>query len=99
VSRLEEIVRRKQLLIDRCAQDREDLAASCRRIHFPLGFGTVLTLLGRTLKSYPLFVTGLSTLLVGGYGGRLARAVGKLFTLGQTVLPLWSWWSRRRKHN
>ena len=67
--RFEEIIRRKQVLIDRCARDREELAASCRRIHLPLGFGAVLTVLGKTLKSYPILVAGLSTLLVGGYGG------------------------------
>jgi len=95
--RFEEIARRKQVLIDRCARDREELAASCRRIHLPLGLGAVLTVLGKTLKSYPILVAGISTLLVGGYGGRVTKSAGTFFKLGQAVLPLWTWWTRRRK--
>jgi hypothetical protein len=95
--RFEEITRRKQVLIDRCARDREELAASCRRIHLPLGLGAVLTVLGRTLKSYPILVAGVSSLLVGGYGGKLTKSAGTFFRLGQAVLPLWSWWTRRSK--
>jgi hypothetical protein len=96
-NRFEEIARRKQVLIDRCARDREELAASCRPIHLPLGLGTVLTILGKTLKSYPILVAAISSLLVGGYGGKLTKSAGTMFRLGQTVLPLWSWWTRRSK--
>jgi hypothetical protein len=96
-NRFEEIARRKQVLIDRCARDREELAASCGRINLPLGLGTVLTILGKTLKSYPILVAGISSLLVGGYGGKLTKSAGTMFRLGQTVLPLWSWWTRRSK--
>ena len=95
--RFEEIARRKQVLIDRCVRDREELSASCRQIHFPLSFGAVLTVLGRTLKSYPILVAGISTLLVGGYAGKLTKSAGKLLGLGQAILPLWSWWTRRSK--
>ena len=96
-NRFEDIARRKQVLIDRCARDREELAASCRQIHFPLGFGAVLTVLGRTLKSYPILVAGMSSLLVGGYASKLTKSAGRLFRLGQAVLPLWTWWTRRSK--
>ncbi len=96
-SRFEEIARRKQILIDRCARDREELVASCRRIHLPLGLGAVLTVLGKTLKSYPILVAGISSLLVGGYGGKLTKSAGTLLRLGQAVLPLWTWWTRGRK--
>jgi hypothetical protein len=96
-NRFEEIARRKQVLIDRCARDREELAASCRRIHLPLSLGAVLTVLGRSLKSYPILVAGISSLLVGGYAGKLTKSAGKLFSLGHAFLPLWSWWTRRSK--
>ena len=96
-NRLEEIARRKQVLIERCARDREELATSFQRIRLPLSFGAVLTVLGKTLKSYPIMVAGLSSLLVGGYGAKLAKSAGKLFSLGQAILPLWSWWTKRRK--
>ena len=95
--RLEDIARRKQVLIDRCALDREELAASSRRIHLPLSLGVVLAVLGKTLKSYPILVAGISTLLVGGYAGRLTKSAGALFRLGQVILPLWSWWTGHRK--
>ena len=94
--RFEEIARRKQLLIDRCARDRDELAASCHRIHLPLGPGAVLTVLGKTLKSYPILVAGISSLLVGGYARTLTKSAGTLFKLGQAILPFWSWWTRRR---
>ena len=96
-NRFEEIARRKQVLVDRCARDREELAAAFPRIRLPLGLGAVLTVLGKTLKSYPILVAGVSTLLVGGYGGKLTKSAGKLLGLGQTILPLWSWWTRRSK--
>jgi hypothetical protein len=96
---LEEIARRKQLLIDRCEREREELALSCRQIHVPLSFGVLLTVLGKKLKSYPILVAGISTLLVGGYGGRLTKSAGALYRLGRAILPLWSWWSVRRKRD
>jgi hypothetical protein len=95
--RFEEITHRKQVLIDRCARDREELAASCRQIHLPLGPGAVLTVLGKTLKSYPILVAGISSLLVGGYARTLTKSAGTLFKLGQAILPLWSWTRRRKR--
>ena len=98
-NRFEEIARRKQILIDRCELERQELASSCRQIHLPLSFGVVLTALGRKLKSYPILVAGISTLLVGGYGGSLTKSAGALYRLGRAILPLWSWWMGRRKRD
>ncbi len=96
-SRLEELARRKELLIERCAQEREELASSCHRMRLPLGLGAVLMVAGKTLKSYPILVAGVSSLLASGYGGKLAKSTGTLFRLGQAIMPLWSWLTKRRK--
>ena len=97
MNRFEDIARRKQVLIDRCARDREELATFSNQIRLPLTFGAVLTVLGKTLRSYPILVAGISSLLVGGFGGGLTKSAGTVFRLGQVFLPLWSWWTRRRK--
>ena len=86
-NRFEEIARRKQVLIDRCARDREELSESCRRIHLPLGLGAVLTVWGKTLKSYPILIAGVSSLLIGGYEGKLTKSARTLFRLGQAFCP------------
>ncbi|HSE86681.1 MAG TPA: hypothetical protein VLJ79_10700 [Candidatus Binatia bacterium] len=96
-NRFEEIARRKQILVDQCARDREELAANCHRIRLPASLGVGLMVLGKTLKSYPILVAGISSLLVSGYGGKLAKSTGKLLGLGRAILPLWSWWTRRGK--
>ena len=96
-NRFEEIARHKQILVDQCAREREELAATCHRIQVPLSVGALLMLLGKTLKSYPVLVAGISSLLVSGYGGKLARSTGKLLGLGRAILPFWSWWAKRRK--
>jgi hypothetical protein len=95
--RLEEIARRKQALVDRCAREREELSACFSRVRLPLNFGAVLWGLGRTLKTYPIAVAGISSLLVSGYGGKMTRSAGELLRLAQVVQPLWSWWSKHRK--
>ncbi|HEY6368164.1 MAG TPA: hypothetical protein VI585_25570 [Candidatus Binatia bacterium] len=41
-NRLAEIARRKQLLIERCEGDREELAASLGRVRPTLGVGALL---------------------------------------------------------
>jgi hypothetical protein len=97
--RFEDIARRKQLLIERCAQEREELAAACQRIRVPLGLGALVLLLGKTFKSHPILIAGLSTLLAGGYGGKVAKSAGSLFRLGQAILPLWLWLTKRRRRN
>lgn len=97
--RLAEIARRKRLLIERCEGDREELAASIGRVRPTLGVGALLLTLGGFLKAYPVLVTGVSALLVSGYGGRLTKSAGQLLRLGQVVRPLWSWWAKNRKRD
>jgi len=96
-NRFAEIARRKQLLVDQCDRDREGLAASFSHVRSSLSIGAVLTALGKTLKLYPILVTGISGLLASGYASRLMRSSGKLYKMGQAILPLWYWWTKRRK--
>jgi hypothetical protein len=97
-NRLTDIARRKQLLIERCAGDREALADAFHRVRPSLGVGALLLTLGGLLKAYPILVTGLSALLVSGYGGKLTKSAGQLLSLGQAIRPLWSWWAKSRKN-
>jgi hypothetical protein len=94
-NRFEEIARRKQLLIDRCATERQELAGTCQRMRVPLSLSAVLLALGAALRSHPILVAGISSLLAGGYGGKLANSAGSLLRLGKAILPLW--WLIRRK--
>lgn len=95
-SRLKEIARRKQLLIESCARERDAMAGACRQIRVPLSPRAVLVALGNTLKSHPIFVAGFSGLLAGGYGGKMAKSAGTLLRLGRAILPLW-WLIRRNR--
>jgi hypothetical protein len=97
--RFAEIARRKQLLVDQCARERDELAAGLRQVHSSLSFSALLAALGRTLKPYPVLVTGISGLLASGYAGMLMRSSGKLLRLGQAILPLWYWWNKTRQSN
>jgi hypothetical protein len=97
--RFAEIARRKQLLVDQCAREREELAAGFGQVRSSLRFRAVLAALGRTLKPYPVLVTGISGLLASGYAGKLMRSRGKLLRLGQSILPLWYWWHKARRSN
>lgn len=94
-NRFEEIARRKQLLVERCAREREELAGACQRVRVPLSLSAVFLALGATLKSHPILVAGISSLLAGGYVGKLAKSAGALLRLSKAVLPLW--WLIRRK--
>jgi hypothetical protein len=96
-NRLAEIARRKQLLIERCEGDRQEITASLGRVRPALGVGALLLTLGGFLKAYPVLVTGVSALLVSGYGGKLTKSAGQLLSLGQAIRPLWSWWAKSRK--
>ena len=96
-NQLEEIARRKQALMERCAREREELVTAFHRVRLPLGFGAVLMALGTTLKSYPILVAGISSLLVSGYGSKLVKPALRLFRLGQVVRPLWSWWAKQHR--
>ena len=93
--RFDEIARRKEILIERCAQEREELAAALNQIHLPLNLGAVFMMAGKLLQTYPL-VAGLSSLVITGYGVKLTRAVGKLVGMAGMIRPLWSWWSKGR---
>jgi hypothetical protein len=94
---LEEIARRKQLLIERCARDRDEIAACLNRIRLPFNIGTLCLRLGQTLKGHPIMVAGISSLLVSGYGATLRRSAARLLKLLRLVQPLWSWWFTRRQ--
>lgn len=95
-SRLAELTQRKQALIIQCAQEREELAAFCRGCRIPFDLSTILLSVGNTLKGHPLLIAGVSGLLISGRGRSLARAGLELLGLWKTVLPLWSWWAKRR---
>jgi hypothetical protein len=94
--RFDEIARRKEILIQRCAQEREELAAAFHRIYLPFNLGAVLIKAGKLFRAHPL-AAGVSSLFVTGYGVKLMRAVGKLLEMGRFIRPLWSWWSQRRR--
>jgi len=91
--RFEEIARRKKLLIDRCAADREELSECFRRAGSSLTTRNILIGVGNFLRGYPLVIAGLSSLLVSGYGGKVTRSAGQLVRFGRLARPLWSWWS------
>jgi hypothetical protein len=95
--RFEELARRKQGLIARCARERVELAAAWSRIRSPFDVGSMLFGLGRTLKAHPLIAAGISSLLVSGYGAKLMKQAGELLQLWRLARPLWSWWTKRRR--
>jgi len=95
-SRLDELARRKQTLIIQCSREREELAALCRRCRIPFDLRTVFLSVGQTLKGHPLLVAGVSGLLISGRGRGLARVGLEVLGLWKTILPLWSWWAKRR---
>jgi hypothetical protein len=96
-SRFDEIARRKKFLIERCARDREELAACFRQVCLPFNLGAFLLMIGKTLRAYPVTAAGLSSLIVTGFGAKLMRAAGKLIAVTRVIRPLWSWWSKRRR--
>jgi hypothetical protein len=96
-SRLQEIARRKQDLIDKAARERYDLAKAYDGLRLPFGMSAPLLGIGRMLKTHPVVSAGLSSVLVGGFASRLLRPVTELFKLWRVVLPLWAWWQKRGK--
>jgi hypothetical protein len=96
-SRLQEIARRKQDLIDKAARERYDLAKAYDGLRLPFGMSAPLLGIGRMLKTHPMITAGFSSLLVGGFASRLLRPVSELFKLWRVVLPLWAWWQKRGK--
>lgn len=94
--RFDRLARRKQVLIDQCARDREELATISNRIRLPFNFGGVLVGIGKLLRHHPLLAAGVSSLVVTGYGGKLTKSAGALLRVGTVLRPLWSWVRRRR---
>ena len=95
--RFENLARRKQALIDRCADQRAELSALCKRIRSPFDLGGTMLGIGRMLKTHPMIAAGVSSFLVSGYAGRLLKSTGELVKLWRLALPLWAWWTKRRK--
>jgi hypothetical protein len=96
-NRFEELARRKQALIDRCARERAELSALCERIRSPFGLSGTLLGVGRVLKTHPMIAAGFSSLLVSGYAGRLLKSAGDVVKLWRLALPLWGWLTKQRK--
>ena len=95
--RLEELARRKQALIERCAEERAVIAVAGSEIRSPLHLGAVLFGVTKLLKTYPLVAAALSSLLVSGYGGKVRRSAATITQLGRVIVPVWSWFSKRRR--
>jgi len=96
-SRLQEIARRKQALIDRAARERYELGKAYDSLRLPFGMSAPLLGIVRVLKTHPVITAGLSSLLVGGYASRLLRSMTELFKVWRIVLPIWAWWTKRGK--
>lgn len=95
--RFEELARRKQALIDRCARERSELSAICDRLRSPFDISGTLLGIGRMLKTHPMIAAGVSSFLVSGYAGRLLRSAGDVVKLWRLALPLWGWWTKRHR--
>jgi hypothetical protein len=95
--RFEELARRKQALINRCADQRAELSALCERVRSPFDLSGTLLGVGRMLRTHPMIAAGVSSLLVSGYAGRLLKSAGEIVKLWRLALPLWGWWTKRRK--
>lgn len=95
--RLEDIARRKLALIDKAARERANLAAASANIRSSLDVSSTLIGIGRALRTHPLIAAGASSFLVSGYAGKLAKSAGALLKLWKLALPIWAWWTKRRK--
>jgi len=96
-SRLQEIARRKQILIDQAARERYELGKVYDSLRLPFGMSAPLLGIVRVLKTHPVITAGLSSLLVGGYASRLLRSVTEFFKVWRIVLPICAWWNKRGK--
>jgi hypothetical protein len=94
--RLEEIARRKQILIEQCARQRDELATVFRRIRSPFALDGLASTIARALKSHPVAVAGISSLLAGGYAGKLFKMASKGLALWRLIRPIWFWWKKAR---
>jgi hypothetical protein len=96
-SRLQEIARRKQDLIDKAARERYDLAKAYDGLRLPFGMSAPLLGIGRMLKTHPVVSAGLSSVLVGGFASRLLKPVTEVFKLWRIVPPIWAWCTKPGK--
>ena len=94
--RLENLERRKQNLIARCAQEREEVANGFERCRPHLDLTKTLASLGNSLKSHPLLVAGASGLLMSGRARSMSLLALEVVGLWRAIGPLWSWWKKRR---
>jgi hypothetical protein len=94
---LEEIARRKQALVERCADQRAELSGIYQKISSPFDVSGTLVGIGRTLKAHPLIAAGISSFLVSGYARRMVKSAGEVLRLWRLILPVWAWWRSRRK--
>ena len=96
-SRLDNIARRKQALIEKAALERLELTTACRRIRSPIDIDGKLFGIGRIISSHPLLAAGLSTFLIGGFGKKIFRITSALLKLWRVVLPILNLWPKRRR--
>ena len=96
-NRLQEIVNRKQILVDKAARERFELGRTYESLRLPFGVSVPLLGIARLLKTHPMITAGLSSLLVGGYTSRLLKSLTEFFKLWRIVLPVWDWWTKRGK--
>lgn len=96
-SRLEEIARRKQALIQRCHEERAELSLVRQRLSSPFQVSSKIVGIGRLLKTHPIIAAGISSFLVSGYAGKLLRSSAEAIRLWRLALPIWTWWRKRRK--
>ena len=86
--RFEDIARRKQVLIEKAAAERAELAAAYHRIRSPFDLGHAIFGIGRALKAYPIIAAAISSILVSGYAGKLLKGAGEIFKLWRLALPI-----------
>jgi hypothetical protein len=93
--RLDEIARRKAVLIARCAGERKEVAAALRRISFASSLRGLLSGVSQGLKAHPLVLGGVSGLLTSGYAGPVLRTAGTGLRLWHMARPLWLLWKKK----
>lgn len=95
--RLEELARRKQALIEKAAAERLQIASAYKRIPAPLDVSALLFRIGRTLRTHPLVVAGISSFVISGLSKKLLKVGRLVLGLRRVILPVWSWWLERRR--
>ena len=93
--RLQAIIQRKHALIEKAERERAELVAACARIRSPFATTSTLFGVGRTLRTHPLIAAAISSFLVSGYAGKLAKSSGQFLRLWKLTVPIWHWWKNR----